>query len=383
MNRITSLIKFHAHHLLFGLAILSLASLLTWWSVFIQRSILEKRQLKYDVIIAEMRIRASDLDNRMITDLKPGLLAEDNRFEIAVCGREVSRLSIPLRGQSGLCLKPSRGTLEQIDLKTRRLKVMLFGEANLLALIVLVSIFFLYRNIRAERRSLLEVREFWKRTAHEIKTPITGLKSFLQNLKRQPQAIGEMASYIDLALNQVDRQEKLAENILSGYRLDLGISGFRMGSLELVQFLDEYFRKNALHLFEAKLNLDFARDPEIRVRGDRRALKVILDNITVNALKYRNLPLVLSVNVRREKNDAVITFEDNGQGFDPRLVENIFEAFKHPDRELPGSGHGTGLGLYISRRLARAMGGDLQATSRGPGKGARFSLRLKVLRNGK
>ncbi len=382
IRRISSFIRHHRNHLLFGLTILSLASLLTWWSVFIERSILERRELRYEIITAEMRIQALELDKKPVAELKPGILAEDGRFEIAGCGQAGGRFSIPLRSLSGFCLRPRGGILDQIDSKTNSLKVMLIGEASLLALIVLVCIFFLYRNIQLERRSLREVREFWQRTAHEIKTPITGIKSFLQNLKGQPESMGEMARYVDLALNQVDRQEKLAENILSGYRLDRGISELRMGSLDLNQYLDDYFHQDALHLFGAKLNLRFGPQSELRVRGDSRALKVILDNITLNARKYGNSPLVLSVNVFREKADAIISFEDNGPGFDPRLSEYLFEAFKHSDRELPGSGHGTGLGLYISRRLARAMGGDLQASSQGPGKGARFCLRLKVHRNG-
>jgi len=382
IKRISSFIRYHGNHLLFGLSILSLASLLTWWSVFIERAILESRELRYEIIMAEMKIQALELDNKPFAGLKPGILAEDGRFEIAGCGQAAGRFSIPLRSLSGFCLRPRGGILDRIDSKTNSLKVMLIGEASLLALIVLVCIFFLYRNIQLERRSLREVREFWQRTAHEIKTPITGIKSFLQNLKSQPESMGEMGRSVDLALDQVDRQEKLAENILSGYRLNLGNSSLRMTSLDLNHYLDDYFHRDALHLFGTKLNLSFAPQSKLRVRGDGRALKVILDNITVNARKYANSPLVLSVNVFREKTEAIVSFEDNGPGFDPRLSENLFEAFKHPDRELPGRGHGTGIGLYISRRLARAMGGDLQASSQGPGKGARFCLRLKVDGNG-
>lgn len=382
IKRVFPFIKHHGNHLLFGLCILSLASLLTWWSVFIKGAILERSEFRHEILMAEMRIQALELDQRPIAELKPGILVQDVRFEIGPCGQAGGRSSMPLRNLEGFCLRPRGGILDQIDAKTRRLKVMLIGEASLLTLIVLGCVFFLYRSIQLERRSLREVREFWQRTAHEIKTPITGIKSFLQNLKNQPESMGEMAQFVDLALNQVDRQEKLADNILSGYRLDLGFSELRMASLDLNPTLDDYFRQDALHLVGAKLNLDFAPQSGLSVRGDSRALRVILDNITLNARKYGNGHLVLTVNVRSDKTDAFISFEDNGPGFDPRQSENLFEAFKHPDRDLPGKRHGTGLGLYISRRLARAMGGDLQASSQGLGKGARFCLRLKVSENG-
>ncbi len=383
MNRVRVFLKSHGLHLLFGLSILSLASLLAWWSVFIERSILERKELRYEVMMSEMRLRAFELDKKAAAEIGPGVLADDPRFEIAPCPAKPGRFSVPIQSLEGFCLGPRRGVLDRIDSKTRSLKVMLTGEASLLALVVFASVFLLYQNIRIERRTLREVREFWERAAHEIKTPITGIKSFLQNLKGREDDLGEMSPYLDLALKQVDRQERLAENMLSGYRLDLAVSRLDMETLDIVRFLDKYLHRDALHLFGSRLILDLGPDPGLRIRGDSRALEVILDNVTMNALKYGNNPLVLSVALTREKDGVVISFEDNGLGFDEALAENIFEAFRHPDSELPGKEHGTGLGLYISRRLARAMGGDLRASSVGPGRGGRFLLWLKVAKNGK
>ena len=77
MNRTQAFIRKHGLHLLFGLAILSLASLLVWWSVFIERSILERRELLHKVMMTELKLRANELDKRTAAELTPGVLKDD------------------------------------------------------------------------------------------------------------------------------------------------------------------------------------------------------------------------------------------------------------------------------------------------------------------
>ncbi len=110
------------------------------------------------------------------------------------------------------------------------------------------------------------------------------------------------------------------------------------------------------------------------VRADVNALKVILDNITDNAVKYCASSPVLQVDRIGYENKAVIVIKDNGPGFHPNFIDIIFEAYKHLDEELPVKRRGTGLGLNISRQLVRKMGGDLEAYSEGEGKGAEFHI---------
>ena len=65
---------------------------------------------------------------------------------------------------------------------------------------------------------------------------------------------------------------------------------------------------------------------------------------------------------------------DNGSGFDPKLSHNIFDAYRRFTGELPENVHGTGMGLHISRQLARKMEGDVEASSEGKGNGAQLVL---------
>lgn len=378
LKKFLNFLKHHIHHIIFVISILSLASLIAWWSVFIYNSIQQKQKHQFEKLLSDMNFLALKLKSDSLSLQEPGILVADSRFEIVKCAESAKKLSVSLEPfDSGLCLQPRSHVLQQIKEKSGRLNFMLVGESSLMFLIVIISIFFLYRFIRLERRSTHEIREFWERTAHEIKTPITGLKAFLQNLKSHSKELGEMTPYVDIALKQVGRQEKLAENILFGYRLRSARTSLKISKINLNAFITEYFQE-ALHLARAAVNINFDQKHSSAVRGEPNALKTILDNITDNAIKYCSPEVALTVDMSKTRKNVVLTIADNGPGFKPTQAENLFQAYKHLDRELPPGQHGAGIGLFISRQLARAMGGDLWAESEGKSKGARFRLRLSL-----
>ncbi len=371
------ILKAHGHHFIFILSILALGSLVVWWSIFIRNSIQQQRLYRYDKLEADLRFIVSKLGTDGSHQPSPGVFKEDTRFEVIACQSGSSLFSRPLEPQwPELCLKVRAKILEQIESKTSSLNLMLVGEASVLILIVLVSTVFLYRFIRLEKRTAREVNAFWERSAHEIKTPITGIKAFLENLKAGAVDSEKLALYIDIALGQIEKQEKLAENILSGYQLERREISLRRVDINLIDFVIDYFSEGSSRLAGAKIIYKFNKDNRIILRTDVNALKVILDNITDNAVKYCATSPFLEVDSVSYKNKAVIVIKDNGPGFRPHFVETIFEAYKYLDEELPVKRQGTGLGLYISRQLARKMGGDLEAYSEGEGKGAEFRIIL-------
>ncbi len=371
------ILKAHGHHFIFILSILALGSLVVWWSIFIRNSIQQQRLYRYDKLETDLKFIAFNLGTDGSHQPSKGIFKEDTRFEVIACqsGSSIfSRLLEPHWPE--LCLRVRVNILGQIESKISSLNLMLVGEASVLILIVLVSTVFLYRFIRLEKRTAREVNAFWERSAHEIKTPITGIKAFLENLRAGAIDSEKLAMYIDIALGQIERQEKLAENILSGYQLKRRAIRLKCVDLELTDFIIDYFAEGSSRLAGSKIIFKFNKDNRMTVRADVNALKVILDNITDNAVKYCASSPVLQIDRIGYGNNAVIVIKDNGPGFHPRFIDTIFEAYKHLDEELPVEHPGTGLGLYISRQLARKMGGDLEAYSEGEGKGTEFRIIL-------
>ncbi len=370
----------YGHHFIFMMSILSLTFLAGWWSLFINQSIEHHRShhrenlhLSMDYIALRLGL---EKDNRPAL----GIYETDNRFEVAVCGGKDILFEKPLLpAWPGLCIKTRESVLAEIERDFKRKKLMVAGESGVLVFVILLSSIFLYRFIKLEKRSAREVEEFWGRVTHEIKTPITGIKAFLQSLKSQSIDPAQLPLFVDMALKQVETQEQLAENILAGYGLRSGKSNYvpHINELNLNQCVRDYFDGHVLHLTDAEVSFRMEPGKDPAVQADGNILRVILDNIVDNALKYCSPGLILEIDVFVRDKKAVLSITDNGPGFQPEVSERMFNAYKYAKSELPPTGHGSGMGLYISRRLAEKMGGRLTASSKGPGQGAEFQLSLK------
>lgn len=372
-------IKRHGHHFIFGISILSLTLLIAWWSVFINKSIENQQSYHRQNLELALKFFSMQLGKDKGNRPEPGVFKEDDRFEIGVCGTAEQTFAKPLLPLwPKLCVKVREPVLTELEKDFRRKKLMVAGESGLLVLLILVSSFLLYEFIQVERRSTREMEEFWGRVTHEIKTPITGVKAFLQSLKNQSLAPDQLPRFVDMALKQVEKQEQLAENILAGYGLRSRKDEYEpdMKDLNLNECIRDYFDHHAIHLTDANVSLHLETGEDLLVRTDCHILRVILDNIVDNALKYCSPGLVLEIRVSLWDRRAMVTIRDNGPGFPPELSEKIFNAYKYLDEELPGKSHGSGMGLYISRHLAEKMGGRLKAHSRGEGHGAEFRLFL-------
>jgi signal transduction histidine kinase len=377
-------LKQHGHHVIFIMSIISLALLVTWWTVFINRSIDERRSFHMNNLKLALNLFSQQLGTTKHDRLQPGVFPMDERFEIADCPPANDSFAKPLLPRyPGLCLKVRKDVLTTIEKDFKRKKMMLIGEAGLLFLIILLSSVLFYQFIRLEKRSTREVEEFWGRVTHEIKTPITGIKAFLQSLKNQSLPPEQVLLFVDMALKQVERQEQLAENILAGCGLRFADSNHKpnIEDLNLNECVKSYFDHHMIRLTDAALSLHLEAAENVMVRADCHLIRVILDNIVDNALKYCSPGLVLTVKAFTQNKKAIISISDNGPGFPSEFSEKIFQAYKYLVSELPGDNHGPGMGLYIARRLAENMGGRLQASSKGKGKGAEFQLHLNLAKS--
>jgi len=153
--------------------------------------------------------------------------------------------------------------------------------------------------------------------------------------------------------------------------------GFTVAS-ELVDLADVARRAAGLHQVRAAdrdIRIDRPADDErLAATGEfRRALQILV-NLIGNAVRYSPPGGMVWIRTEREGDLAVVVVADQGKGIAPEDHARIFDKFGRVDASEPG---GSGLGLYISRRLARAMGGDIAVDS-APGQGARFVFTLPI-----
>jgi signal transduction histidine kinase len=230
---------------------------------------------------------------------------------------------------------------------------------------------------REELRRLSEIKSrFLNMAAHELNTPITPMRLQLHLLRSGVLgAVGEaQEKALRILERNLDRLASLVQEILDVARLEGG--GLRTKPEPLA--LDDLV-KEAVESFEEPahrvgLSLAPPSSSHAVVMADRNRTLQILFNLLSNAIKFTPAPGEVRVNVSSHDGKAFVTVADTGLGMDATQSQALFQPFARLHEHSAAAAGGTGLGLFISRGLAEAMGGALTAESAGKGKGSTFRL---------
>jgi len=230
---------------------------------------------------------------------------------------------------------------------------------------------------RAEESSRAK-SEFLNMAAHELRTPLAVIVGYLSMLADGTFGnLDEDLQRVVGILNQKGRDlNQIVDDVLTASRLEAGTVPARLVDCDLREVARQAVSRAAAQaqLQKAVVELDLASTPVI-VTADPGHLARIVDNLIGNALAYsRGRPWVRVAVPMAEP--AQLTVEDHGIGIPPDMRERVFERFlrlESPGEVLPP---GTGLGLYISRELARRHAGEVHVLDSEVGRGSTLALRL-------
>jgi len=218
---------------------------------------------------------------------------------------------------------------------------------------------------------------------HELRTPITVIRGQAEGLL---DGVIEPNEEVYLAVaDEAGRLQRLVDDLATLSRADEGALQVAIADLDLAHIarvaaerLRPQFDHQGVHLV-----IDDTAGRELPARGDPDRLTQIVTNLLGNALGHTPSGGSVTLHAGRDGASSWIEVIDTGAGFEPRDRERIFERF-YRGPEPPASGRrraGRGLGLTIARSLARAQGGDVVASSAGPGAGATFRVTIPSARS--
>jgi signal transduction histidine kinase len=220
--------------------------------------------------------------------------------------------------------------------------------------------------------------DFLAAMSHELRTPLNAIGGFVELLD-----IGVHGPLTDAqrtALTRVTANQRhlltLINDVLAFAKLEAGQVEFDLRPLPVADLLASVEPLVGALASTKGVALSTRAGPSpLRVLGDEERVRQILLNLVSNAIKYTPAGGWVVLTGEKDGTQVAIRVRDNGPGISQEQQQRIFDAFVQVDRRLNHPQEGVGLGLAISRDLARAMGGDLHVEST-PGNGSTFTLRL-------
>jgi two-component system, OmpR family, phosphate regulon sensor histidine kinase PhoR len=230
-------------------------------------------------------------------------------------------------------------------------------------------------------RKLENVRqEFVANVSHELKTPVTSIKGFVETLRDGAlENPADARRFLDIVARQADRLQAIIEDLLCLSRLEQGTgqTSREMGVYPVAGVLAAAVQTCQPHADSRGTLLSVACDPALRAHLDPPLLEQALVNLIENAIKYNDDGTRVTVSAR-EQGDAVrIAVTDDGRGIEARHLPRLFERFYRVDRARSRQEGGTGLGLAIVKHIALFHGGEVDVRS-APGGGSEFTLTLPL-----
>lgn len=223
--------------------------------------------------------------------------------------------------------------------------------------------------------------EFLSLATHQIRAPLTAIKGYSSMLLE-----GDFGVLPQKARDSIETIMKSCQNLINVVGDFLNISRIEQGRMtyeknifsiaellkEVIEELKPNIRNNGLFL-----NLDIPYNFSAKVNVDKSKIKQVISNIIDNAIKYTPSGNI-DVSIFRYLDKVKIAVKDSGIGINPNEIDKLFNKFSRTKDANKTNVIGTGLGLYIAKKMAEAHGGDIKVFSEGLGKGSTFIIELPL-----
>jgi signal transduction histidine kinase len=248
------------------------------------------------------------------------------------------------------------------------------GSFFILALAACIAV--IARALRAEARVMEEQESFLALVSHQFKTPLASLQLSLETMAMRSLSPEQSRILIERMLSDVARMEGMVTQILESMRLERGRVELRHEPVELAGAVARVVAGSEARAAKDRITISADIERGLEVMTDPLALDVILRNLLENALAAV-APVgggTIAFIGRRTAGEIELAVRDSGVGFRSADAARLFQKFTRLHPGGGGSRFGTGLGLYIVRRLMQLAGGRAGAESAGAGQGATFVL---------
>jgi signal transduction histidine kinase len=243
----------------------------------------------------------------------------------------------------------------------------------------LFGIVITFRDITKEKEVDKAKSNFVSIASHQLRTPLTGIRWLLETVLKKGHLNMWQMEFLNDALKSNNRMIGLVNNLLNLSRLDTGSIAIQPEDIELIKFINGILRDYKIMAKGGGKKLELkTKIKRLHINCDPQLLTQIVANLLSNAIKYTHKNTVVSVAIKHVNEFVDISVQDRGIGVSKEDQARLFTKFFRTEDAVRTSTAGSGLGLYIVKRILDAIGGKISFSSV-PDKGSivTFSLPIK------
>jgi two-component system sensor histidine kinase SenX3 len=242
---------------------------------------------------------------------------------------------------------------------------------------VILNTIFLVREVRRNEQQ----DSFLNAITHELKTPITSIRLYLETLQKRPVDEAQRREFYQVMLDDTQRLEGTVEGVLRAARVTQKNAVLSRSVVPVGPMVQEALdlARSRHHLTPQALDWSADGRPgeQLTVMGDREELFTAISNVLDNAVKYSPVEREIRVAVQTPDLERIeIRVRDNGVGIPRGELKRVFKRFYRVLTPGASQVKGSGLGLFLVRVIARRHGGNARADSEGPGRGTTVTIEL-------
>jgi signal transduction histidine kinase len=234
-----------------------------------------------------------------------------------------------------------------------------------------------YAALEQQNQEVRLQEDFISTITHELRTPLGFIKGYTTTLLRSDTNWDQetQQEFLRIIDQEADRLQELIENLLDSARLQSGNLKMDFQAVRMETLVKSVADRVRVHHPDLHVNIEQEKHGTI-IRGDPKRLGQVFENLLNNAVKYAPGSDVWVTIEPRENEGVIIHIEDHGPGIPQRYLPHIFDRFfRNP--ELEPYVHGSGLGLFICKKIIQAHQGQIHATST-VGEGTTFHIMLPL-----
>jgi signal transduction histidine kinase len=266
--------------------------------------------------------------------------------------------------------------LEKINSDRHRLATAYKSEGLVFILVILAGAVFLRSAVMRQIRIQRQQQNFMMAITHELKTPISIARLNMETLLKHSLDDSRKEKILKSSLQEINRLNTLTGNILVSAQLEGGSYLFNKEEINFSQVVVD-----SCHDFMNRFNnrlWNCTLEPGLFISGDPLLMQILVNNLIDNAVKYSPPDSPITIHLRNEGNQGVLELIDEGMGIPKKEYKRIFQKFYRVGNEDTRTAQGTGLGLYLCRKIARDHKMLLQVSDNQP-KGTIFTVRFNLI----